>query len=254
MDEKKRKRVNYGNWVSKRFIYIPAVLAAVFLVLANLSPFFLIGTFFFLIPAVYFIYAYIQFAPWGGDLQVKIRELIFDKLAWGGEGELLDIGCGNGALAIEAARKYHRAMVTGIDYWGGKWEYSKKTCEQNARIAGVAKRTSFEKASASNLPFPDGTFDAAVSNFVFHEVQDAGDKREVIKEALRVVKKGGVFVFQDLFMVEQIYGRPQDLLATIKSWGIEDVALVNTSGQPFIPELMKLPFMVGQIGIIHGKK
>ncbi len=61
-------------------------------------------------------------------------------------------------------------------------------------------------------------------------------------------------MFQDLFLVEQIYGKPQDLLATIKSWGIEDVALVNTSGQPFIPGLMKLPFMIGQIGIIHGKK
>jgi SAM-dependent methyltransferase len=122
---KKRKRVNYGNWVSKRFYIFPRLSCRIFGI-ANLSPFFLIGTFFFLIPAIYFIYAYIQFAPWGGDLQVKIRELIFDKLAWGGEGALLDIGCGNGALAIEAARKYHRAMVTGIDYWGGKWNIQKK--------------------------------------------------------------------------------------------------------------------------------
>lgn len=118
----------------------------------------------------------------------------------------------------------------------------------------MADQTDFSKASAASLPFEDNYFDAVVSNFVFHEVRDSKDKREVIKEALRVVKKDGVFAFQDLFLVKSIYGEVDDLLATIRSWGIRNIEFVNTSTNSFIPRLLKLPFMVGSIGIIYGTK
>lgn len=251
---KQSYEVDYGNWVSRKFIYIPAALAVIFLGLSFLSLFFLVGTFLFLIPTVYFIYAYFQFSPKGGNLQAKIRDLVSNQLVWDGHGRLLDIGCGNGALAIEAAKKYPKARIVGIDYWGGQWQYSKESCEKNAQIAGVAERTSFQKASVAKLPFADESFDAEVSNFVFHEVQDVKDKRAVIKEALRVLRKDGVFVFQDLFLWKRIYGEPEDLLAIIQSWGVQEVNFVDTSQQDSIPGAMKFPFMVGQIGIIHGRK
>lgn len=251
---KQSHEVDYGNWVSRRLIYIPAALAVIFSGLLLLSLFFLVGTLLFLIPTVYFIYAYFQFSPRGGNLQAKIRDLASNQLVWDGDGRLLDIGCGNGAIAIEAANKYPKAQIVGIDYWGGQWEYSKESCEKNAQIAGVAERTSFQKDSAAKLPFADESFDAVVSNFVFHEVQDVKDKRAVIKEALRVLKKDGLFVFQDLFLWKRIYGEPEDLLATIQSWGVQEVKFVDTSQQSFIPRAMKLPFMVGQIGIIYGRK
>jgi len=251
---KQSHEVDYGNWVSRRLIYIPAALAVIFSGLSFLSLFFLVGTFLFSIPTVYFIYAYFQFSPRGGNLQAKIRDLASNQLVWDGDGRLLDIGCGNGAIAIEAAKKYPKARIVGIDYWGGQWEYSKESCEKNAQIAGVAGRTSFQKDSAAKLPFADESFDAVVSNFVFHEVQDVKDKRTVIKEALRVLKKDGLFVFQDLFLWKRIYGEPEDLLATIQSWGVQEVKFVDTSQQSFIPRAMKLPFMVGQIGIIYGRK
>jgi len=254
MSQKDDTQVNYGNWVSKKFVYIPAALAIVFVGLSFISLFFLVGAFLFLIPTIYFIYAYCQFSPRGGNLQAKIRDLASDQLFWHGDGNLLDIGCGNGALAIEAAKKYPKARIVGIDYWGGNWEYSKESCEKNAQIAGVAERTSFQKASAAKLPFADEYFDAVVSNFVFHEVQDVRDKRVLIREALRVLKKGGVFVFQDPFLWKTIYGEVDDLLATIRSWDIQNVKFVNTSTNEFIPRLLKLPFMVGSIGIIYGTK
>ena len=208
----------------------------------------------FLLIAAYFSYAYYKFSPTGGDIQVKIREFVLDRLEWDGRGKALDIGCGNGALAVRLAKKCPVAAVIGIDYWEGKWGYSQTSCEKNAGIEGVAGRVKFQKASASVLPFEDGFFDAAVSNFVFHEVQDARDKRQVVREALRVVKKGGYFAFQDLFPVKRIYGDTDSLLAEIRSWGIEDVRHVNTSNAGIIPAALKLPFMVGSIGIIYGKK
>ncbi len=246
--------IEYGNWVSKTFIYFSAILALIFLGLSFLSLFFAIGTVFFLVITAYFVYAYLQFSPKGSDLQAKIRGLVINQLVWDGDGTLLDIGCGNGAITIEAAKKYPKARIVGIDYWGGQRSYSKESCEKNARVSGVLERTSFQKASAAKLPFPENSFDAVVSNLVFHEVQDVRDKKEVIKEALRVLKKGGLFVFQDLFMWKRIYGAPEELIASIKSWGIQEVTLVNTSQLSFIPGAMKLPFMVGQIGIMYGRK
>jgi ubiquinone/menaquinone biosynthesis C-methylase UbiE len=118
----------------------------------------------------------------------------------------------------------------------------------------VGERVSFQRASASKLPFEDGRFDAAVSNLVFHEVGDTKDKREVIREALRVVRKGGFFAFQDLFLWKAIYGEPDELLATIRSWGVTRVEFVKTCDAPFIPKALRLPFMVGRIGVIKGEK
>lgn len=250
----KAEKIDYGNWVSKRLIYVPALLAVVFAALAFFSYYFLILTVAFLVITAYFAYAYYQFSPAGGDIQTRIRAFVLDNLEWDGKGEALDIGCGNGALAVSLAQKYHGAHVIGIDYWEGKWGYSQAACEKNAGLEGVTCRTSFRYASAAAMPFDGGHFDAAVSNFVFHEVQGVGNKREVVKEALRVVRKGGSFAFQDLFPNKAIYGDLDSLLAEVKSWDVDEVRFVNTSGAPFIPNLLKLPFMVGEIGILCGKK
>ena len=179
---------------------------------------------------------------------------MLDYLDWDGEGNALDIGCGNGPLTIRLARKYPHATVAGIDFWGKAWGYSKRVCEKNARSEGVAERTSFQQASASALPFADEAFDAAISNLTFHEVSDTMDKSAVIKEALRVVKKGGSFSFQDLFLWKQVYGDVDDVLRMMRSWGVESVEFVDTSKSTFIPKALKLPFMVGTIGILHGRK
>jgi ubiquinone/menaquinone biosynthesis C-methylase UbiE len=157
-------------------------------------------------------------------------------------------------LPIKLARKFSNAQVTGIDYWGKKWEYSKSNCESNAKAEGVNDRVEFEKASAIKLPFEEGYFDAAVSNLVFHEVSEAKDKRQLIKEALRVVKKGGKFAFQDLFLFKQVYGDIDSLLADIKSWGTTKVEFIETRNASFIPTTLKLPFILGKISIIKGEK
>jgi len=250
----KESKADYGNWVSRRLIWFPGILAVVFLALSFFSYYFLFVALPFLIITAYFAYAYYEFSPKGKDIQARIRQFVLEQLEWDGVGKALDIGCGNGALAVQLARKYPQAEVTGIDYWEGKWDYSQASCEKNAAIEGVASRVSFRKASAAKLPFEDGAFDAAVSNFVFHEVMDAQNKRDVVKEALRVVRKGGCFAFQDLFTVKKLYGNVDDLLAEIRSWGVEDVRFVNTSNADFIPKPLKLPFMVGSIGIIYGRK
>ena len=245
---------NYSNWVSKKLIFAPVILVLIFIGLSFFNAYFLILAGLFLFIATYFAYAWIQFSPSGKNVQTQIQEEVFDNLNWNGTGKVLDIGCGNAPLSIMAAKRYSDAKVIGIDYWGKTWDYSKAVCERNAEIAGVAGRVVFQKASASKLPFEDESFDLVISNLVFHEVKESEDKKELIREALRVVKKGGKFSLQDLFLIQQYYGNIDELLATIRGWGVNKVEFIKTCDRAYIPRLLKLPFMVGTIGIIRGEK
>ena len=254
MSKENKNKPEYGNWVTKKLVYGTSLLGVVFIELSFWHLILIIPALFFLLAFGYFVYARHKFSPEGDNLQERIRDLVLDYLEWDGQGEALDIGCGNGPLVIKMAKKYSGAKVTGIDNWGGLWDYSQNECEKNASLEGVSEQVVFERASASCLPFDDEKFDAVVSNFVFHEVVDTDDKKELIREALRVVKKGGVFSFQDLFLVKKFYGEIEELLKTIQGWGVENVESVKTNDLDFIPGALKLPFMVGEICIIYGKK
>jgi ubiquinone/menaquinone biosynthesis C-methylase UbiE len=249
-----REKAEYGNWISKRIIFLSGFLGFVFLALGLMFWVLIIPAVLFLLVSVYFLYVRYQFSSRWRNVQDHIWTLVLANLDWNGEGQALDIGCGNGALTIKLAQKCTKARVIGIDYWGKNWEYSKNACERNAEIEGVSERVAFQKANAMSLPFDDDYFDAAVSNFVFHMVGKSKDKREVIREALRVVKKGGAFSFQDEFLVKQLFGEIDDLIETIKSWGISKVEFVQTRDADFIPQALKLPFILGTIGLIRGQK
>jgi len=283
----------YGNWVSTRFITGPLLMAAVFVLIAVtghvvgiswLVPLAAVAAALAALVAVYFTYARRLLAANGGGVQARVQQLVLDHLDWDGcragvlvapsgaaldtGGDLavphsrtggqpagaLDIGCGNGPLTVALARRFPQARVTGIDYWGESWEYSQDICEANAAACGVSGCTSFLRASAAALPFADGSFAAVVSNLCFHEVRDAHDKREVVREALRVLEPGGAFAFQDLFRLKSAYGTVDELLAAVRGWGVSSVEYVDTGRSAFIPVALRLPFMVGTMGVLHGKK
>lgn len=254
MSTDKDLRPNYGNWVSSKLLFISGIPSLFLGILSFLLVPLVVPFFIFAIIFLYFIYARYVFWPKGGDVQRKVQRLVLASLEWNGTGNVIDIGCGNGALTIALAKEYPAAKVVGIDYWGGNWQYTKAVCERNAKLESVGPRVTFRKASASELPFESESFDSAISNMVFHEVGSVNDKRELIREALRVVRKGGKFVFQDLFLWKRVYGNIDQLLATIRSWGVEEVSFVATCESEFIPKPLKLPFMLGTAGMLFGTK
>ena len=205
-----------------------------------------------LLPFAYMIYLYYNFSMNNKELQYKIWDLVIQKLPWNGHGKALDIGTGAGAIAIELAKKFPESEVCGIDYWGKGWNYSKQQCEENAKHEGVADRITFQRASASNLPFENGEFDAIVSNFVYHEVRDTRDKRKLINESLRVLKKGGTFSLHDTFKKNRRYGMVEDLISQIKEWGVQQVNFVETTEEITMPKLVK--FELKTMGLLFGIK
>jgi ubiquinone/menaquinone biosynthesis C-methylase UbiE len=234
------ERPDYGNWVSWKLL---ATLTSIALALFFASFFFLylvIGAAVAFAALLLFGYERYLFSPRGGNAQAKLWDLLVEHLDWDGNGRVIDIGCGSGPVAIRVAKKFPKAEVVGLDYWGKVWEYSKAKCERNARIENVDGRITFQKGDAAKLPFEDGFFEAAVSNMALHEVGSVKDKRDVLKEALRVVKKGGKFAFQDLFTMKRYYHCETDeLLAMIRSWGVEKVTLEKTMEARIIPRPLR---------------
>lgn len=221
-EPQKNSNVNYGNWVSNNMLGQLSVLSISFILLSFISfyPFtfltnlsksilwpirilLLIIAIALFIMTVYMAICHYLFSYSGGQVYSKILDYVLKHLDWNGKGTLLDIGCGSGALTIKSAKKYSKATLTGIDYWGAIWNYAKEQCENNASIEKVNERITFIQGDAASLPFPDESFDVAISNFVFHEVKSQPNKRLVVKEALRTIKKGGAFAFHDLFLEEK---------------------------------------------------
>jgi len=201
------------------------------------------------------LFFYLEYVYWllekdDKGMQKQFWDLLIEQLKWDGDGTALDIGTGSGPIAIFLARKYHSCFVKGIDFWGEPWTYSKEKCERNAEIEGVSSRTSFERASAVDLPFGDGEFDAVLSNFVFHAIKFQ-DRTQLIAEALRVLRDGGAFAFQDLFN-DEYYS--DDFLDVVKNWGLREVNFVESSDYIQVPWALRFKHMTGGSGILFGIK
>ena len=86
-------------------------------------------------------------------------------------------------------------------------------------------------------------------------VRSQSDKRQVVREALRVVKKGGSFAFQDMFEQKALYGDMKEFVKELKEEGISEVHYIgNVEKEDFIPEFVTAPWMIKGVGLIYGKK
>jgi ubiquinone/menaquinone biosynthesis C-methylase UbiE len=104
---------------------------------------------------------------------------------------VLDIGCGTGTLAIQAARRVSLAgSVAGLDV-------SKQmigTARRKGRRAGVD--VSFHHGDATALPFDDGSFDRVTLTTSLHMVPSSR-RQQCLAEAHRVLAPGGVLLVVD---------------------------------------------------------
>jgi 2-polyprenyl-6-hydroxyphenyl methylase/3-demethylubiquinone-9 3-methyltransferase len=101
--------------------------------------------------------------------------------------DLLDLGCGGGLLAEHMAKYGYR--VTGVD----PSARSVAAADRHAKEAGLA--ITYQAGRGESLPYETSTFDAAYSLDVLEHVDDVA---RVIAEVRRVLKPGGVFVFDTI--------------------------------------------------------
>ena len=253
-------QLNYGNWIRKKILLILGMCALGMGVLSLLpfgSLYQLVMAFLFVIIFVSFLfplYSYVMFSQKGGRIQDRVYNLIIQHLGSPITGRILDIGSGNGVLAVKLAQQHNEVEVVGMDYWGKDWEYSKEVCDKNARIGGVENRVHFQKGNAAALEFASDTFDGAVSDLTFHEVRSVADKREVVREALRVVKAGGRFAFVDYFYNAKLYGTAAEFENYLRSLNLSHFEIKPLREMIELPLLLRHPKILGQVGIVYGSK
>jgi SAM-dependent methyltransferase len=133
-------------------------------------------------------------APGSAGFFADLEQYHFEKLHHlprlvpfdGYEGRrVLEVGCGAGTDLVRFAR--HGAIVTGVDL-------APSSMALAARNFAIEKRRAdLLVADGQWLPFRDASFDLVYAHGV---VQYTSDDRALVKECRRVLKPGGVAVFQ----------------------------------------------------------
>jgi ubiquinone/menaquinone biosynthesis C-methylase UbiE len=104
--------------------------------------------------------------------------------------KVIDVGCGTGTLSILLKRQFTSVEVVGVDIDLAVLRIASKKCSK----AGVD--ITFRQGPAHSLLFEIGSFDHAVSSFVFHHLSVA-TKRKTLREIARVLRPGGKFHLLD---------------------------------------------------------
>jgi ubiquinone/menaquinone biosynthesis C-methylase UbiE len=139
----------------------------------------------------------------------------------------LDVGCGTGALALEAARQVGEAgHVVGIDPGPAQ------IARARAKAARLRLPVAFEPGVIERLPFAGGSFDVVFSTLMMHHLP-APLKRQGLAEIARVLAPSGRLVIADFRRKTDRQGRAarfhaggsnvMDLAALVQEAGFSQV-------------------------------
>jgi len=120
-----------------------------------------------------------NYAVVGTTLQI-VGESLCEALDLRAGSRVLDVAAGNGNATLAAARRW--CDVTSTDYVPDLLDLGRRRAEAE----GLPVR--FEEADAERLPYPDASFDVALSTF---GVMFTPDQERAATELTRVVRPGG---------------------------------------------------------------
>lgn len=123
----------------------------------------------------------------GGE---AVRRALLDQAKLQPGHEVLEIGCGTGALTTVVKREYPEANVVGLD------PDPKALARAKRKAAATGVAIQFDQGFAGGLPYADASFDRVLSAFMFHHLP-AEEKEKTLREVRRVLRPGGEFHMLD---------------------------------------------------------
>lgn len=104
-------------------------------------------------------------------------------------GPWLEVGCGTGSTTRSVLETFPKRKVTALDLSRAYLKVAQKNLAEYPNV-------DFAQGDATQLPFQDEMFSAVYSTYLFHELPSK-ERRQVITEALRVLKPGGILILSD---------------------------------------------------------
>ncbi len=145
--------------------------------------------------------------------------------------KILDVGSGTGTLALMMKKQYPQALVFGVDPDLEIIEIARQKAARNSITID------FRQGFASQLPYPDNSFDRVVSSFVIHHLKYE-DKIRFFKEAYRVLKPTGELHIAD-------FGKPHHVLVRAISFVMQNFEEVKDNIWGLLPPMMSEAGFIG---------
>jgi arsenite methyltransferase len=125
---------------------------------------------------------------------------ILDSLRLRGDEQVLDAGCGRGAVLMMVAERLPRGRAVGIDLWRKADQSGNgvEAAERNLVAEGVGGRCELMTGDMRSMPFRDGSFDVIVSSLAIHNIRSLAGRRQAIEGIARALAPGGRVAIADL--------------------------------------------------------
>jgi cyclopropane fatty-acyl-phospholipid synthase-like methyltransferase len=149
--------------------------------------------------------------------QAAFTDLMIEQIGLQAGQRLLDVGCGTGQPAVQMAQK-SGAYVTGITV--SQSQVAAATAR--AQEAGMTDRVTFELVNAMEMPYADGTFDAA---WAFESIFHMPSRVQVFREMARVVRPGGRVVVADFVTTRPM--TEEEIQIVYPAFAVSEVGSLN---------------------------
>ena len=136
-------------------------------------------------------------------------------IAGAGQCRIVDVGCGTGAMAVAAAARWPSAQLEATDLSAGMLALAARTV---AEAGPAGERVRLTKAPADRLPFPDRSFDVALSAFVLQLVPS---RPRALREMRRVLRRGGRLAYVSWLAGELPFAADAAWEAALDAAGVE---------------------------------